>query len=97
MARGNDGIMTGSLPYPRQANQDKVHFRLGRSPAKPAKGYFADAAGLSSEQQIVEAIAGLTTPQEIEDALENLLGSPLARNYMKWRMKDDPRMKGNPK
>jgi hypothetical protein len=52
---------------------------------------------LSSEQQIVEAIAGLTTPQEIEDALENLLGSPLARNYMKWRMKDDPRMKGNPK
>jgi hypothetical protein len=88
MARGNDGVMTGTLPYPRAANQDRTHFNLGASTARPAAGYFAAAAGLSSEQQIVDAIAELTDTQEIENTLAELLGSwRLARGYMKWRMK----------
>jgi hypothetical protein len=88
MARGNDGVMTGTLPYPRAANQDRMHFDLGASPARPAAGYFAAVAGLSSEQEIVDAIAGLTDQQEIENTLVKLFGWPqMARDYMKWRMK----------
>lgn len=89
MARGSDGIMTGTLPYPRAANQDRTHFDLGTSDARPAAGYFAAVAGLKSEQQIVDAVAGLTDRQEIEDTLVQLLGwRKMAREYMKWRMKD---------
>jgi hypothetical protein len=88
MARGNDGVMTGSLPYPRQANQDRRHFNLGASTARPAAGYFAAVAGLSSEQQIMDAIVGLTDRQEIENTLVDLLGSQnMAHDFMKWRMK----------
>ncbi len=88
MARGNDGVMTGTLPYPRAANQDRTHFDLGASTARPAVGYFAAAAGLSSEQQIVDVIAGLEDKQEIENTLAKLLRSRrMARDYIKWRMK----------
>ena len=85
MARGTDGIMTGTLPYPRQANQDRTRYRLGESPARPAPGYFAVAAGLPSEQVIVDAIAGLTDQKEIEQTLRGLIGWQ-AYDYMKWRM-----------
>ena len=60
-------------PFARPANQDRRHFALGTSTARPAAGYFADAAGLSSEQ-------------EIENALVKLLGYSLAYDYMRWRM-----------
>jgi hypothetical protein len=88
MARGNDGVMTGTLPYPRAANQDRTRFDLGDSTARPRDGYFADVAGLSSEQEIVNAVAGLTDRQEIEKILVDKLGSQqMACQYMKWRMK----------
>ena len=84
--------MTGTLPYPRAANQDRTHFDLGASTARPAAGYFAAVAGLSSEQQIADAIAELTDTQEIENTLVELLGSwRIARDYMKWRMKETPK------
>jgi hypothetical protein len=74
-------------PFSRPANQDRKHFPLGTSTAKPAAGYFADAAGLSSEQVIRDAIVGLSSEQETEEALVELLRSHLlARDYMRWRM-----------
>ena len=87
--RGNDGIGTGMMPYPRVANQDRTHFDLGASRAMPGQGYFAAAAGLSSEQEIVDAIAELTDRQEIENTLVTLFGGrrQMALDYMKWRMK----------
>jgi hypothetical protein len=42
MARGNDGHHTQNWPYPRVAGQDRTHFRLGTSDAKPARGYQED-------------------------------------------------------
>jgi hypothetical protein len=79
--------MTGILPYPQAANQDRTHFDLGASTARPAAEYFAAVTGLSSEQEIVDAIAGLTDRQEIENTLVELLGSQrMACDYMKWRM-----------
>jgi hypothetical protein len=75
------------VPFARPANQDRKHFPLGTSTARPAAGYFADAAGLSSEQEIRDAIAGLSSEQEIEDALVKLLRyHSLARDYMRWRL-----------
>lgn len=80
--------MQVSNPFSRPANQDRKYFKLGTSTAKPAAGYFADAAGLSSEQDIRDAIADLPSEQDIEDALVGLLGSrQLARDYMWWRMR----------
>jgi hypothetical protein len=74
-------------PFARPANQDRKHFPLGTSTAKPAPGYFADAAGLSDEQEIKDAVAGLASEQEIEYALVKLLRCyRLARGYMQWRM-----------
>jgi hypothetical protein len=79
--------MQVSIPFARPANQDKKHSPLGTSAAKPAAGYFADAAGLSSEQVIRDAISGLSNEQEIEEALFNLLRCrSLACDYMRWRM-----------
>jgi hypothetical protein len=87
MARGNDGLPAQIWPTPRPAGQDKKHFALGTSTAKPARGYFADVVGLESEQAIWDAIEGLPDEQEITDALVKLLGSYwLARDFMKWRM-----------
>jgi hypothetical protein len=75
-------------PFSRPANQDRKHFELGTSTAKPAPEYFADAADLPDEQVIRTAVAGLSDEQEIKDTLVNLLGSySLARDYMKWRMR----------
>lgn len=88
MARGNDGASSQNWPYPRVAGQDKSHFPLGSSPAIPAAGYFADAAGLANEQVIKDAVAGLSSEQEIEEALIKLLRDyDLARGYMHWRMR----------
>ena len=79
--------MQVSNPFSRPANQDRKHFELGTSTAKPAAGYFADAVGLSGEQVIRDAIAGLSGEKEIEDALFKLFRHrPLARDYMRWRM-----------
>ncbi|MEZ5901667.1 MAG: hypothetical protein R3D51_19480 [Hyphomicrobiaceae bacterium] len=74
-------------PFARPANQDKKHFELGTSTAKPAEGYFADVADLPSEKVLQDAVAGLLSEQEIEDALFNLLPSRFfAHEYMRWRM-----------
>jgi hypothetical protein len=88
MSGGNDGSSMQNWPYPRVAGQDKAHFRLGTSPAKPAAGYFAGVLGISSEQEIVDAIAGLSNEAEIEDALFKFFRQDrkLARDYMRWRM-----------
>jgi hypothetical protein len=53
MARGNDGVMTGTLPYPPQANQDQRYFPLGASKALPAAGYEEDSKK-SVEQLLAE-------------------------------------------
>ena len=85
MSRSNDGHSMPLWPSGKAAGQDRMHFPLGSSAA--AAGYFADAAGLSSEQVIREAIAGLSSEQEIEDTLDRLLRSrSLALGYMRWRM-----------
>lgn len=74
-------------PFAQRANQDKKHFALGTSTAKPAAGYFAGVADLQSEQLLRDAVAGLTSEQEIESALLRFLpSSSFAREYMKWRM-----------
>jgi hypothetical protein len=92
MSGSSDGHSMQLWPYGHAAGQDQRHFPLGASSAIPAAGYFADAAGLSSEQEIKDAIAGLSDEQEIEDALVKLLGELwLARGYMRWRM----RIRGN--
>jgi hypothetical protein len=75
-------------PFALPANRDRKHFPLGTSPAVPAAGYFADAAGLANEQVIKDAVAGLSSEQEIEEALVKLLRDyDLARGYMRWRMR----------
>ena len=88
MASKNDGLGMGPEFYGRQAGQDRKDFPLGTSPAVPASGYFADARGLANEQVIMDAIAGLSDPKEIEDVLTELLRSYLlARQFMWWRLK----------
>lgn len=74
-------------PFARPANQDKKHFDLGTSTARPATGYFAGVADLPSEQVLRDAVAGLASEQEIESALLKFLPSRFfAHEYMKWRM-----------
>ncbi|MEJ0077998.1 MAG: hypothetical protein WDO17_21680 [Alphaproteobacteria bacterium] len=68
---------------PRQAGQDRKHFRLGTSAARPAKGYWAARAGLSNDYQIEEAIAGLSDAREIQMNLIKLLGFYCAYDYMR--------------
>jgi hypothetical protein len=78
----NDGIPYQNWPYPRQANQDRAYFPLGTSTARPAVGYWAARAGLSNDQQIKDAIAGLTDPQEIKATLIELADYDFACDYM---------------
>jgi hypothetical protein len=89
MSGGNDGSSMQNWPYPRVAGQDKAHFPLGTSRAVPASGYFADAFGLANEQVIMDAIAGLTDPQGIEDAITTRLRGNRyqAGDFMWWRLK----------
>jgi hypothetical protein len=84
MARGNDGIPMQNWPSPREAGQDRKHFELGTSNAKPARGYWAARAGLSNDWQIEEAIADLTDAQEIQTTLIKLLGYDCAHDYMTY-------------
>jgi hypothetical protein len=87
MSGGNDGSSMQNWPYPRVAGQDKMHFALGTSLAKPAPGYFATAAGLENEQVIRDAIAGLSNDQEIDEVLIRLLRTyQLVYDYKRWRM-----------
>lgn len=75
-------------PFARPANQDKKHFDLGTSTARPAAEYFAGFADLASEQVLRDAVVGLSDEQAIEDALFKLLSSrSAARDYMRWRMR----------
>ncbi len=85
----NDGQSMQNWPYPRVAGQDRTDFPLGTCTAPPAPGYFADAFGLANEQVILDAIAGLTDPQEIEDALMVPLNGDRcqARDFMRYRLK----------
>jgi len=75
-------------PFARPANQDKRHFELGASPAKPAAGYFAGVLGIDSEREILDAIAGLSNEAEIEDTLYKLFRKDrcMAHDFMKWRL-----------
>lgn len=75
-------------PFSRPANQDKKHFPLGECQARPAAGYFADVAGLDSEQIITDTIAGLSSEREIQDTLVWLLKDRwMAFEYMRWRLR----------
>lgn len=65
MTVSNDGHSMQLWPYSHAAGQDQRYFPLGSSSATPAAGYFADAAGLSSEEEIRDAISGLSGEQEI--------------------------------
>jgi hypothetical protein len=78
----NDGIGYQNWPPPREAGQDRAHVPLGTSTAPPARGYWADRAGLSNNYQIEEAIAGLSNPDEIQATLIKLLGYNCA--HMTW-------------
>ncbi len=71
------------VPFARPANQDRKHFDLGGSTARPAKGYWAARAGLKNDYQIEEAIAGMTNAEEIQVTLIKLLGYSCAHDYMK--------------
>jgi hypothetical protein len=75
-------------PFARPANQDKKHFDLGTSSARPAAGYFAGVLGIASEQEIMDAIAGLSNETEIENALYDLFREDRkqAHDFMWWRM-----------
>jgi hypothetical protein len=86
---GNDGHPQRFEFYGRQAGQDRKDFPLGTNRSPPASGYFADAFGLANEQVIMDAIADLTDPQEIEDALTVRLNQDRgqARDFMWWRLK----------
>lgn len=74
-------------PFSRPANQDKKHFDLGSSPAKPAAGYFAGVLGIKSEEEIWNAIEGLP-PKDIEEALYKFFREDrrMARDFMRWRL-----------
>lgn len=85
-------------PFARPANQDRKHFALGDSDAKPASGYFASVTGLADEEPIKEAVATLTDLWEIEDKLFEILGSSQqAQDYMRWRMGLRPKPRPTPK
>jgi hypothetical protein len=82
MARSNDGPGYQSGFSPPLPGQDRKHFPLGTSTARPAYGYWASRANLSSDRQIEEAIAGMTNAEEIQVTLMKLLGYDCARDYM---------------
>lgn len=84
MARGNDGLGMGPEFWGPMPGQDKKHFPLGTSTAKPARGYWASRAGLSMDCQVEEAIAGLVDPREIKARLIKLAGYDFARDYMTY-------------
>ena len=84
MANSNDGIGYQGEFYPRLPGQDKKYFRLGTSPARPARGYWAARAGVSKDYDIEEAIAGLSDPEEIKAALIKLGGWDFAYAYMTY-------------
>ena len=74
-------------PFAHPANQDRKHFGLGESDAKPAANYFANVLDLPDEQPIRDAVVGLSSANEIEDVLFKLFRDRWqARDYMKWRM-----------
>jgi hypothetical protein len=79
MPRSNDGVSCQSQFYPRLPGQDRAHFPLGTSEAKPAAGYFGAWAGLSSDKEIENAIAGLSDIGQIRGALIRLAGPEFAR------------------
>jgi hypothetical protein len=84
---GNDGYSTQNWPPPRQANQDKMHFPLGSSPARPASGYFADVLGIANEQMIRDQMTGLSEDKEIEETLFKLFWNrDQAHSFMYWRL-----------
>jgi hypothetical protein len=88
MASKNDGLGMGPEFWGPQPGQDKKHFPLGSSPAKPAAGYFADVLGWANEQMIRDKIAGLSDEQEIEDVLFKLFWNrDQARSFMQWRLR----------
>jgi hypothetical protein len=88
MASKNDGLGMGPEFWTPLPGQDRKHFPLGTSKAVPASGYFADVAGLANEQLIKDQIAGLSSAQEIEDALFKVFSHNryMARDFMKWRL-----------
>ena len=76
--------------YEKLAGQDRGHFPLGTSDARPAPGYWIDRCGLSVKE-IEDAIAGLSAPKGIEGVLVKLFQSRFsdardarlaARDYM---------------
>lgn len=74
-------------PFARPANQDKKHYGLGRSTATPAKDYFTKEAGVTSEQEILDVIAGLTDLAAIEAALVKQFRSwTMAQEFIKRRL-----------
>lgn len=83
-ASKNDGLGMGPEFWGPMPGQDKKHFPLGTSPARPARGYWADRAGLSNDYQVEEAIAGLTDPKEIKAKLIDLAGWQFAHDYMTY-------------
>lgn len=89
MASKNDGLGMGPEFWGPLPGQDRKHFPLGTSRSPPAPNYFADAFGLANEQVIRDAIAGLTDPTQIEDALTSQLNQDRgqARDFMYWRLK----------
>ena len=89
MASKNDGLGMGPEFWAPLPGQDRKHFPLGTSRSPPGPNYFADAFGLANEQVIMDAIAGLTDPKEIEDALTARLNQDRgqAQDFMRWRLK----------
>ena len=84
MASKNDGLGMGPEFYGRQAGQDRKYFALGTCEAPPARGYWAGRAGLSNDDQVEQAIAGLSDPQEIKAKLIDLAGYEFACDYMRY-------------
>lgn len=81
-------------PHSQPAGQDRRDFPLGSSPARPAAGYFASAAGVEDEKVFHDAIVGLTSYDEIHAALSGVfknLWRPMAEyqatSFMKWRLR----------
>jgi hypothetical protein len=87
VASSNDGLGMGPEFWAPLPGQDRKHFRLGTSTAVPGANYFAGVRGLDDEQPIVDAVAGLSDPKQIETVLTELLGPRLAREFMWFRLK----------
>ena len=88
MASKNDGLGMGPEFWAPLPGQDRKHFPLGTSTAVPGPNYFAEVRGLDDEQTIVDAVAGLSDPKQIENVLAELLDSrKLAREFMWFRLK----------